>query len=119
MSYVPPTSDPFAANPYQSPIHGGYAPPPPPENQAPRILGILSIVSSSMGLLSVCCCLFMPFPLVGLVLGGIGLSLRPDPPAKTLNLIGLGIGALALVLWIVGMFLGVALQLANPEMRKF
>ena len=52
-------------------------------------------------------------------MGGIGLSLRPDPPAKTLNLIGLGIGALALVLWIVGMFLGVALQLANPEMRKF
>ena len=119
MSYVPPPNDPFASNPYQVPTYtGGYAPPPSSDNNTPKILGILSIVSSSLGLFSICCCLFMPFPLVGLVLGGIGLALRPDPSAKTLNFIGLGIGALALVLWIVGMFLGIAMQLANPEMRN-
>src|SRR5262245_53446577 len=119
MSYVPPPSDPFASNPYQTPMLGGsYVPPPPQGNDTPRILGILSIIASSIGLLSICCCLFMPFPVVGLVLGGIGLALRPDPNAKMLNIVGLGIGALALVLWIVGMFLGIAMQMANPQMQN-
>jgi len=116
MSYVPPPGDPFASNPYQTPSTGGsYVPPPSQGNETPRILGILSIICSSVGLLSVCCCLFIPFPLAGLILGGIGLALRPDPNAKMLNIIGLGIGVLAAILWIAGMFLGLALQFANPQ----
>ena len=120
MSYgQPPQNDPFAANPYQTPTVGGnYVPPPSPDNNAPMILGILSIISSSIGLLSVCCCLFIPFPLVGLTLGGIGLSLRPDPTARTMNFIGLGIGILAAVLWILGLVLGLAVNMADPNMRR-
>ena len=87
----------------------GYGPANP--NQTPMLLGVGSLVCGCIGLLSCMplfgCCL-MPMPVIGLILGGIGLTQKPDQTAKLLALAGIAVSVLSIVIWVVMFALGMA-----------
>ncbi len=123
---APPASSPFAAapsapppppNPYaSSQIPAGYGPANP--NQAPMLLAVGSLATAVMGLLSCACCLFMPFPPIALLLGILALCFKPDQQARTIAIIGIVLSALCLILFAIGIIVGLAGPLLDPQFRQ-
>ena len=111
----------FPNNPYQAPpsfppVQPGYGPSNP--NQGAMALAIASVAVGAIGFTSACCCLFVPLPPIAIVLGVIALTQKPDNTAKTLAIIGIACGGLALALWVVMLLLGIAnATLNNPQLR--
>ena len=78
-----------------------------------------SVVSSSLGLVSCMCCIFVPFSIAGVVFGHISLSrlkgITNQQSTKVVAIIGLVLGYLGLLFLVLGFVLGFAGSLADPE----
>lgn len=94
VSYPPGNdfTDPLTANIHQP---ANYQPSTP--NQTPQLLAIVSLVTGAMSVMNCVCCLFLPFPILSIALGGIALTQKPDQSGKVMALIGMTISALVLV----------------------
>jgi hypothetical protein len=120
-----PADSPFAATPHSasvnpyasSPLPAGYGPA-NSQSQTPMMLAVGSLATAVAGLLSCACCLFIPFPPISLILGIIALNQQPNPQARTIAITGIALSVLSLILFAVGMIIGLAGMALDPQFQQ-
>ena len=115
-SFVPPPPPPGAATP----------PPPPsplnPTDGNSSVLSIITLVSGILTLVLFWCCWMGFLGVIPVILGFIELHKIKEgtssPSGKIMAILGLSFGALAFILTIVILFLGIGLNLMNSMNSK-
>ena len=92
---LPTNPNPFAASSPETYPTGGY--PPANPNQTPMMLAVGSLITGLIGTIACGCCIFLPMPLLSIVLGAAALLNKPDKNAKVMAIIGIVLGALTLL----------------------
>ena len=82
------------------------ASPPPPSGTDP--LAIASLVSGLLALPFTCCCGCVVFPAaIAAIVTGVMVAIKPDAQGKVMAYVGIGAGALSMLIWLAMTLLGV------------
>jgi hypothetical protein len=100
MSFPPNPSDPLPPPQYSSSAYPTDGYPLGNPNQLPMLLAVGSLVTGLLGTITCGCCLFIPAPLLSIVLGTAVLFNRPDNNAKVMAIIGIVTSTLTLIVFV-------------------
>jgi hypothetical protein len=114
MSTPPNPYDPPPSPEYPQSAYG-----PPNRNQTPMMLAAGSLVTGVLGLVSCGCCLFMPLPVLSIILGAIALTMKPEQNAKVMAIVGICLAGFTLLAWIAMFVFQIGLGVSQEFRPEF